>query len=110
MASPMQALKKQARGLQVSLEVVVRFRAELGRHWLTLVFALLCALGYTAMRLAEPWPVKFILDNVLADQPLVTPFEPLNAWLGSDRMRVLSLAVVAVLVLAAVRGLFYYGQ
>lgn len=110
MASPMKALGKQARGLKVSLDVMVRFRAELVHHWPTLVLALLSALGYTLMRLAEPWPIKFILDNVLVDKPLVTPFGPLNTWLGTDRMRVLQLAVGAVLVLAVIRGLFYYAQ
>ena len=74
------------------------------------MLALLCAFGYTAMRLAEPWPLKFILDNVLVDKPLVTPFGWLNDWLGADRMRVLTLSVVAVLVLAVIKGIFYYFQ
>jgi ATP-binding cassette, subfamily B, bacterial len=110
MASPIRALRTQARGLRVSLDVIVRFRAELMRHWLSLLLALLCALGYTAMRLAEPWPLKFILDNVLVNQPLVTPFDWLNDWLSADRMRVLTLSVVAVLVLSVVKGIFYYFQ
>jgi ATP-binding cassette, subfamily B, bacterial len=110
MASPVKALKKQARGLQVSLEVIIRFREELMHHWPKLVLALLCAIGYTLMRLAEAWPIKFILDNVILDVPLVTPFGWLNSWLGDDRMRVLQLAVGAVLVLAFIKGIFYYGQ
>ncbi len=110
MAAPIRALKTQARGLKVSLDVVIRFRDELMHHWPTLLLALLCAFGYTAMRLAEPWPLKFILDNVLVDKPLVTPFGWLNDWLGADRMRVLTLSVVAVLVLAIIKGIFYYFQ
>lgn len=110
MASPIKALHKQVRGLKVSLDVVVRFRAELMHHWPTLVLALLAAIGYTLVRLAEPWPIKFILDNVLVDKPLVTPFAPLNSWLGSDRMRILQLAVASVLVLAVIKGVFYYAQ
>ena len=110
MAAPVKALKKQARGLQVSLEVIIRFREELMHHWPKLLMALLCAIGYTLVRLAEAWPIKFILDNVILDVPLVTPFGWLNSWLGDDRMRVLQLAVGAVLVLAFIKGIFYYGQ
>src|SRR5690606_27010827 len=33
-----------------------------------------------------------------------------NAWLGDDRMRILLLAVGSVLVLALLRGVFYYAQ
>jgi ABC-type multidrug transport system fused ATPase/permease subunit len=69
---------RQVRGLKVSFEMIIRFRRELKRHWPRLLLALLCALGYVGMRLAEPWPLKFVFDNVLIDQPLVTPF----AWLN----------------------------
>ncbi|MDQ3524666.1 MAG: ABC transporter ATP-binding protein/permease [Chloroflexota bacterium] len=101
---------RQVRGLKVSFEMIIRFRRELKRHWPRLLLALLCALGYVGMRLAEPWPLKFVFDNVLIDQPLVTPFAWLNDWLGTDRLRVLLLAVGAVLLFAILRGIFYYFQ
>jgi ABC-type multidrug transport system fused ATPase/permease subunit len=110
MATPMKAIGRQVRGLKVSFEMIIRFRHELAKHWSKLLLAIACALGYTAMRLAEPWPLKFVFDNVLVDQPLVTPFPSVNAWIGGDRMRVLMLAVGAVLVFALLRGIFYYFQ
>jgi ABC-type multidrug transport system fused ATPase/permease subunit len=110
MAMPSQMLRRQMRGLRVSFEMIVRFRRELWQHWPRLLLAIVCALGYTGMRLAEPWPLKFVFDNVLVAQPLVTPFPLLNDWLGTDRMRVLMLAVGAVLVFACLRGIFYYFQ
>lgn len=107
---PKNPLLKQLQGLKVSFEMIIRFRKELMQHWPQLTIAVLCALGYTAMRLAEPWPLKFVFDNVIVDKPLVTPWGWLNAWLGDDRMRVLTLAVVSVLALAVLRGVFYYFQ
>lgn len=103
-------LRQQLDGFRLSLEMVVRFRHELARHWPRLILAVVCALGYTAARVAEPWPLKFVFDNVLIDQPLVTPLSWLNVWLGDDRARVLLLAVSTILVLAVLRGVFYYFQ
>jgi hypothetical protein len=97
----MTALRKQTRGLKVSFDVIIRFREELMHPWPTLLVALLCAIGYTLVRLAEAWPIKFILDNLIMNVPLITPFGWLNDWLGTDRMRVMQLAVSAVLVLDA---------
>ena len=103
-------LKRQLKGLKVSFSMIIRFRRDLMKHWPQLLLALLCALGYTAMRLAEPWPLKFVFDNVLVNVPLVTPFPWLNEWLGGDRTRVLLLAIGAVLAFAVLRGVFYYFQ
>lgn len=107
---PKNPMLKQLQGLKVSFSMIIRFRKELMKHWPQLTIAILCALGYTAMRLAEPWPLKFVFDNVIVDEPLVTPWGWLNTWLGDDRMRVLTLAVVSVLALALLRGVFYYFQ
>lgn len=110
MATPFHTLRHQARGLRAAFDVIIRFRRDLMRHWPRLLLAIICALGYTGMRLAEPWPLKFVFDNVLVNRPLVTPFPWLNGWLGTDRTRVLMLAVGAVLVFALLRGVFYYFQ
>ncbi|CAN5786804.1 ABC transporter ATP-binding protein [soil metagenome] len=110
MATPSKMLQGQVKGLRVSFEMITRFRRDLMKHWPRLLLAIFCALGYTAMRLAEPWPLKFVFDNVLIDQPLVTPFSWLNEWLGTNRLRVLLLAVLAVLAFAIMRGVFYYFQ
>ncbi|MEJ7901088.1 MAG: ABC transporter ATP-binding protein [Thermomicrobiales bacterium] len=110
MATPLKSIKRQVVGLRVSFEMIIRFRRDLMKQWSRLLLAIICALGYTAMRLAEPWPLKFVFDNVLVNKPLVTPFPALNDWIGIDRMRVLMLAVAAVLLFAMFRGIFYYFQ
>ncbi|MBA2276911.1 MAG: ABC transporter ATP-binding protein, partial [Chloroflexia bacterium] len=110
MATPIQLIRQQSRGLRTSFQTIIRFRRELFAHWPRLLVAIVCALGYTGMRLAEPWPLKFIFDNVLINQPLVTPSAWLNGILENDRTRVLMLAVGAVIVIAMLRGVFYYFQ
>ena len=72
MTTPARLVRDQARGLKVSLLTMRRFRRELYPHWRALLGALLCSVGYAAMRLAEPWPLKFIFDNVLVGKPLQT--------------------------------------
>jgi len=106
----MELLRRQSRGIGMSFGTIIRFRRELLAHWPRLAIALLCTLGYTGMRLVEPWPLKFIFDNVLIDRPLVTPFPWVNETIGTDRMRVLYAAVGALVVFALLRGIFYYFQ
>jgi ABC-type multidrug transport system fused ATPase/permease subunit len=110
MTTPIETLKRQTRGIQMSFSTIIRFRRELLAHWPRLTIALICTLGYTAMRLAEPWPLKFIFDNVLVNQPLVTPSPWVNETIGTDRMRILYTAAGALLLFALFRGIFYYFQ
>lgn len=110
MVTPIDVLRNQARGVRASATAMRRFRGEISGHWATLLGAVLCAMGYTAMRIAEPWPLKFIFDNVLNGQPLETPFPWLNQLLAGSRTRILLAAILALLMLAALRGVFYYYQ
>ncbi|MDP9370187.1 MAG: ABC transporter ATP-binding protein/permease [Chloroflexota bacterium] len=110
MVTPIDVLRNQARGVRASATAMRRFRGEISGHWATLLGAVLCAMGYTAMRIAEPWPLKFIFDNVLTGQPLETPFPWLNGVLAGSRTRILLAATLALLMLAALRGVFYYYQ
>lgn len=42
-------------------------------HWTTLSWAFLAALGEAAANLAEPWPIKLVLDSVYAVSPFGNP-------------------------------------
>ncbi len=110
MATPMHVLRNQAQGMKSTFGLVFRFRREMYPHWRALLGALLFSLGYTATRLAEPWPLKFVLDNVLTGQPLRTPIPALDRLLAADKMRILIVSAGAILVLAVLRGIFYYYQ
>ena len=110
MATPLQLVRERTRGLKTSLGVAYRFRGELYPHWRRLLGAFLCSVGLTAMRLGEPWPLKFIFDNVLVGLPLQTPFPWIDRAVGDEPMLILGASTVAILGLAALRGVFYYYQ
>jgi ABC-type multidrug transport system fused ATPase/permease subunit len=96
--------------LRSSAGALTRFRGELFRQRGPLAGAFLASLGYSAARLAEPWPLKVVFDNVLGGMPLHTHYPRLDALLAGDRTAILVAATVALLVLAALRSLFYYHQ
>ncbi|MGH2531378.1 MAG: ABC transporter ATP-binding protein [Thermomicrobiales bacterium] len=110
MTTPFAALRGQVGALGSSFNTIGRFRRDLYPHRRSLLGALLCAFGYTTMRLAEPWPLKFIFDNVLTGMPLTTPFLWLDRFLAGERTRILMVAIAALLVMALLRGIFYYYQ
>lgn len=101
-------VRGQLQGLRISVATIRLFRRELAKHWRLLVGALLCSLAYSAARILEPWPLKFVFDNVLAEMPLHTPFPWLDEALGDDRMRILIAVTVAFMALAVVRTVAYY--
>ena len=110
MASPPGVFRRQFRGLIDAVGTIHRFRSDLRPHWRGLLLAFAAALGYTSMRLAEPWPLKIILDNVLVGRPLVTPWASVNNLLGNDPTRWLLAAVSTLILIAIFRGIFYYTQ
>ncbi len=98
-------LRQQAAGLRASVGVIVFFRRDLLRRWRLLLAALACSLGYGAVRLAEPWPLKVIFDNVLSTRPFEAPIPMLERLLADDRTALLAAATATILVLAALRGI-----
>ena len=110
MPAAARTLRERAHAFTATVAAVHRFRRELARHWPALLGALLCSLGYAAARLAEPWPLKFIFDNVLAGMPLDTPVAWVDRTLAGDRTLILVAATVAILALALLRSFFYYHQ
>ena len=67
--------------------------------------------GETVADLLEPWPLKVVLDNVLRSQPF-------KGWLGqlilvtagTNKLRILMFAAVAVLVIAAFGAVCSYAE
>lgn len=94
--------------LTSALNAAGRFRGDLMRHRRPLGGAFAASLGYAAARIAEPWPLKVVFDNVLAGMPLQTPLPWLDRLLADDRTAILVAATVAVLLLAVLRSFFYY--
>jgi ABC-type multidrug transport system fused ATPase/permease subunit len=110
MIAPMAMLRAQTRGLRASGSTIFRFRKELLAHWPELLLAILCTIGYTGMRLLEPWPLKVIMDNVISAHPFSLGIPWVDAHLNGERTRLLAAASAALLVFALLRGVFYYAQ
>ena len=103
-------LGQQAAGLRASLGVIVFFRRDLLKRWRLLLGALACSLGYAAVRIAEPWPLKVIFDSVLATRPFKAPVPLLERLLADNRTALLAAATLTILLLAALRGVLYAWQ
>jgi ATP-binding cassette, subfamily B, bacterial len=108
--SALRILSERAEDVGATFRGAYRFRGELFKHRRTLAGAFLFSLAYAAVRMAEPWPLKFIFDNVLADMPLDTPVGWVNSTLDGNRTAILVTATVAILVLALLRGVTSYYQ
>ncbi len=103
-------LGERTQDVRATFRGAYRFRGELYKHWRTLGGAFLFSLAFAAVRLAEPWPLKFIFDNVLVGLPLETPAPGVERTIGGDRIAILVAATVAILVLGLLRGVAAYYQ
>ncbi len=76
-------------------------------HWKRLLLVAFAMLVQTAARLASPWPLKIVIDSVLLSQPLP---HALGLLIGtaSDRLTVLTAAVLATVGIAILDGLASY--
>jgi subfamily B ATP-binding cassette protein MsbA len=77
-------------------------------HWKALTLALLAVVGETAADLAEPWPLKVVLDFLHPTKPLPGWLATVVGWMGPDRLAVINFAVMAVAVIAVVGALSSY--
>jgi len=110
MAASAETLRAQLHGLGTSFRTIRLFRHELTRHRRSLALAWAASIGYGIARMAEPWPLKVVFDNVLAAKPLQTHVPWLDGLLAGDRIRILVAATAAIVVFALVRSLLYYHQ
>ncbi|HEY6342692.1 MAG TPA: ABC transporter ATP-binding protein [Bryobacteraceae bacterium] len=88
-----------------SVKVAKRLKVSdlLRPHWGALALGLAAVIGEGLSNLAEPWPLKVVLDNVLRSRPL----PPRIAWMvqhlaGSNKLAILEFAALAVLAIAIV--------
>ena len=72
-------------------------RSYLRPYWRVFAWALTQVLFISALELLKPWPLKIIIDNVLADNPLPWKFAP--NWSPETLLLVSCIALVLVYVL-----------
>ncbi|MCH9032691.1 MAG: hypothetical protein IIB00_10600, partial [candidate division Zixibacteria bacterium] len=75
-----------------------------------LILSGLYALGVTLMTLAQPWPIKIALDYILIPSNNLTTTDSLAFLNEVDPMFLLAIVAGMVMVIAALRGIFNYGQ
>jgi ABC-type multidrug transport system fused ATPase/permease subunit len=93
-------VRTQESGFTVAAEAVRRFGGVLRGERRTLGMALAASLLYTATRLAEPWPLKIIVDGVL--------LPPADAGAAPEPLVPILAATLALLALALVRSVATY--
>ncbi len=92
---------------------MLRLIRELVRPYrIALALVFVAMLVQTAATLAAPWPLKVILDSVVDHRPLphwlAHAIEPFMA--NGDRMRLATIAAIALVVIAAIGALASYIQ
>ncbi len=92
--------------------IVMRFRPYLRPHLPRLALAMVGTIGFTVVTLLEPWPLQILFDSVLLKRKIHLHIPGLNlAFLSQVEPRTLLIGtVLSVLVLAVLRGQFYYMQ
>jgi ATP-binding cassette subfamily B protein len=84
------------------------FRKDVRRHRSKLTLGMGCAVVYAVARVAEPWPLKVVFDQVLfhksASSPWLAPFR----IFGTSSYDLLAAAGLILVVAGLVRGIAYY--
>ena len=70
--------------------------------------ALVAVIGETIADLADPWPLKVIVDNLLQAKPLPSWLAGIVIHLGQNKLAVLNFAILAVAVIAIVGAISSY--
>ena len=103
MRAPTESKRTERRSLTIG--------ALLRPHVTQLTVAFVAVIGETVANLAEPWPLKVVLDTVAKSKP---GHGALEQWFlsmaGTNQLAVLKLAAVAVLVIAAVGAICSYTE
>ncbi len=77
-------------------------------HWKALAVALLAVVGESGASLAQPWPLKIVLDYLLqSKKPPPWMALPLH-WIGPNKLAILNFAVLAVAIIAIVGAISSY--
>jgi ATP-binding cassette, subfamily B, bacterial len=88
------------------ISTLFRFRGFVGRYRPRLALGTVFTLVSTLFALAQPWPLKVIVDNVLRGNPAHVPgFAFLEGW---SRTGLLNAAIVAFIVIVLLGALFDY--
>jgi ATP-binding cassette subfamily B protein len=84
------------------IEVFRRFRSFLRPYRVRLGTGAISMLLSSALALAQPWPLKVVVDNVLRGKPIDVPYFPeASTWSRTELLNAAVVAFVAIVILAA---------
>jgi ATP-binding cassette, subfamily B, bacterial len=80
-------------------------------YWKQLVIAAIAVVGVSAADLLQPWPLKVVLDYVIANRPMPGWLNSLtNLVFGGDRVAILNFAIISVAIITLVDSISSYTQ
>jgi ATP-binding cassette, subfamily B, bacterial len=77
-------------------------------HWKGVAVALVAVVGITAADLLQPWPLKVVLDHVLAGRPVPGWLASVIDSFGGDKNIILMFAVMSVAVITVIDSVSSY--
>ncbi|THJ13467.1 MAG: ABC transporter ATP-binding protein [Nitrospira sp. CG24C] len=103
MVVDMMNLRRQSRFKEIVLNHLLKMKGRL-------CLAALCLVGYVAIDLLKPWPLKFLFDYVLLQQPLPSFLSSLQGTLQDGLLLPLGIVAGSIICISALSGVFSYGQ
>jgi ATP-binding cassette, subfamily B, bacterial len=80
-------------------------------YWKQLVIAAIAVVGVSAADLLQPWPLKVVLDYVIANRQMPGWLNSLtNLVFGGDRVAILNFAIISVAIITLVDSISSYTQ
>ena len=80
-------------------------------YWKQLVIAAIAVVGVSAADLLQPWPLKIVLDYVIANRRMPEWLNSLtNVGFGGGRVAILNCAIISVAIITLVESISSYTQ
>jgi ATP-binding cassette subfamily B protein len=89
-------------------ELLRYFRKDIRKRRRTLIGGALFGFVYAAARVAEPWPLKVVFDQVLFKKPARGPLGAIFTPIGHSPYKILVTAGLVLALIGLVRAISYY--
>lgn len=91
------------------ISMASHFTSHVKKQKRRLFLSLLAGIVYITFGMLEPWPLKMIFDNVFYTKPYPAFVSSLES-IRENKLLVLNILVASIIILAVVKGIFYYFQ
>ena len=92
-------------------DIDIRYLRYFTQHRVVLITAFTALLGSTLMGIIAPWPMKYIVDNVIGQEPFTDSFgQWLVSWMGMSREAQVVGFGSLMLIFTGLTALFEFGE